>query len=170
MAVLAVTVTVGTAASQELHVGLHGGVAIPAGDFYEPPVALSTGGAVGVVINLNSTQKPYGVALSMNYSSMRSDADAVGYVETWAIAGSFVWWPGKVGKTLRPWLQAGVGVDYWQVRPLNSIALAAEAGAGAALDLGGSVLPYVESRYHVTLTDGDNLRQVLVLAGLRYRL
>ena len=162
--------TARTAVSQDLHVGLHGGVAIPAGDFYTLPVSLNSGTALGVIINLNSTRKPFGVAVSLNYSSMRADIDSIGYAETWAIAGSFVWWPGAIGPRVRPYLLAGGGADYWQIRPINGIALALDGGVGATVDLGGNWLPYIESRYHVTLTDGSNLRQVLVVGGLRFRI
>lgn len=169
-AVFVVTMTAGTAVSQELQIGAHLGVAVPVGDFYVPPVALNTGNVLGVVINLNSTRRPFGVAVSLNYSSLRAEVDSLGYAETWAIAGSLVWWPGAIGRRVRPYLQAGAGADYWQTRPNNSIAVGLDGGVGATVDVGGSWVPYLETRYHVTLTDGSNLRQVLVVGGLRFRL
>ena len=170
LAVFAVITTAGTAASQELQVGVHAGAAIPVGQFYTMPVELNSGTAVGVVLNLNSTKRPYGIAVALDYSSMRSQSDSIGYVESWAIAGSFVWWPGQLGSRVRPYLMAGAGADYWAIRPVNGIAVGLDAGAGATVQLGASWLPYIESRYHVTLTDGSNLQQVLVVAGVRYRL
>lgn len=170
LAVFAVLGTAGAAASQELQVGVHAGVAIPTGQFYTVPVELNSGTAVGLTVNLRSTRKPYGIAATLNYSSMLSQADSIGYVENWAIAGSFVWWPGQAGRRITPFLLVGGGADYWAIRPVNGIAVALDAGAGAIVDLGASWLPYVEARYHVTLTDGSNLRQVLLVGGVRYRL
>lgn len=169
-AVLTAMLAAGTAVAQELHVGLHGGIALPAGDFYTQPASLSTGGALGAVVNLNSTSRPWGFAASVNYSSMKSSVDSIGYAELWSIAGSVVWWPGRIGGKARPWLQAGAGGDYWAVKPVNDITIGLEAGAGVILDLGGTLLPYLESRYHLTLNEGSHLRQVLILAGIRYRL
>lgn len=170
LAVFAIVIVAGTAASQELQVGIHGGAAFPAGRFYTVDVDLNTGSAVGLTINLNSLERPYGLAITLNYSSMRSRSDSIGYVESYAIAGSFVWWPGRIGSRVRPYLLAGGGGDYWAIRPVNGIAIGLDGGAGATVNLGASWIPYIESRYHITLTEGSNLRQFLLVGGVRYRL
>jgi hypothetical protein len=167
--VLAVATTAGTAVSQDLQFGVHGGAAIPVSTFYTLPATLNTGTALGVVMNLNSTHRPLGVAISLNYSSMRADLDSIGYAENWSVTGALVWWPGAIAGRLTPFVTAGVGADFWQIQPINGIAAGLAAGAGAIYQL-GTWSPYAEGRFHLTLVDGSNLRQLLVLAGVRYRL
>lgn len=158
----------GTAASQQLTVGLSAGASIPTSTYGPSSIEIPTGWITTLHIRYDAGRSPFGVEVLIGYSS-RPPQHGIGVVENYNSTLTGVWRAVPLDRPVKPYLSAGAGVDYYQDVVQNGITLGLNGGAGIAFG-NGPWQPFVEGRYHWTFTNGDDLRMVMVQGGVRYRL
>lgn len=161
------TSVAGTAVAQSAYVGISGGASIPVARYGPGDVELETGWSTSLLLRVDAREKPFGLEAMVGYSS-RPPQSGVGVVENYHATLSGIWRLGKP-RTVQPYAMVGLGVDYYQDAQQNGITVGLDGGAGFAFG-SGQWQPMVEGRYHWTFTKGSDLRTVMVLAGVRYRL
>ncbi len=156
-----------TAFAQAAYIGVSGGASIPVARYGPSDVELNTGWTTSLLLRVDAREKPFGLEIMVGYSS-RPPQSGVGVVENYHTTLSGIWRIGKP-KALQPYAMAGLGVDYYQDALQNGITVGLDGGAGVAFG-SGQWQPLVEGRYHWTFTKGSDLRTVMLVGGVRYRL
>lgn len=157
----------GTAVGQSAYVGLSAGASIPVARYGPSDAELQTGWTTNLHLRLDAKEKPFGLEILVGYSSRPPQAGP-GVVESYHTTLSGIWRLGKP-KSVQPYVMVGAGVDYYQDAVQNGITVGLDGGAGLSFG-SGQLQPMVEGRYHWMFTKGADLRTVMVLGGVRYRL
>ena len=159
--------TTATVAAQELSTGLRAGVTIPAGSYGESSVSLGTGWNVGGVARLNFGSSRLGLQMDLGYSANSIEGPPYGVVGDWQGGVGLAFLVLPLSAAVRPYVLAGVGVDYWQDNNGNGIVPALYGSAGFDVPL-TPLMPYAEVQYRNVLTPGSNLRTIQLIFGVRY--
>lgn len=161
--------TSAVAKGQEVSLGIRGGVTIPAGAYGESAVSLGTGWNLGGVGRVDFGSSHFGMQIDFGYSANQIEGPPYGVVSDWQGGVGLVFLPLQMAAVVRPYLLAGVGIDYWQDNNGNGITPALYGSAGFDIRL-DPIMPYAEMQYRTVLTPGSNLRTFQLILGLRYAL